>query len=173
MRFFDQYPKFYESGINSSANRMQQRFNAIIENNEKIIKNSTVLDLASHDGRWSFAALKNGAKFSTGIEGRKSKVEKSYELMKEYDVQNEKFEFIHGDVHKEISKIESGKYDVVFCLGFFYHTLRHEFLISEIKRISPKFLILDTMINQNEGPTIRLRSENFSVGGGPYQRFEI
>lgn len=172
MSFFDNFPLFYETGIHASPNRLQKRFEAIIEKNKEIIKNSTILDLASHDGRWSFAALKMGANYVCGIEGRKSLIQKSHEAMKKYGIPNEKYSFIPGDINTEIKKIESQKFDVVFCLGFFYHTMKHEFLLSEIKRISPKYLILDSIINPNNLPIIKLVLEDYSVGGDPVQGLE-
>lgn len=50
-------------------NRLNERYNAIIDANKTIIKNSRILDLASHDGRWSFATLKSGSEYTLGIEG--------------------------------------------------------------------------------------------------------
>ena len=63
VNFFDDYSAFYKTGQTGIRPKMlNARFHALIENNKEIIKNSTILDLASHDGRWSFAAIKNGAK---------------------------------------------------------------------------------------------------------------
>ncbi len=65
VNFFDEYSSFYKTGKTGTNPKMlNARFHALIENNKEIIKNSTILDLANHDGRWSFAALKNGAKKS-------------------------------------------------------------------------------------------------------------
>ena len=61
--FFDDYPNFFQTSKTvEHPNHLNGRFKAIIESNLNIIKNSSILDIASHDGRWSFAALKNGAK---------------------------------------------------------------------------------------------------------------
>ena len=42
-------------------NRMNERYEALFASNRDIFDGARVLDLASHDGRYSFAALKTGA----------------------------------------------------------------------------------------------------------------
>ena len=70
--FFDDYSSFYKTGkIGIKPKMLNARFHALIESNKKIIENATILDLACHDGRWSFAALKNGAKKVYGIKRKK------------------------------------------------------------------------------------------------------
>src|SRR3954470_3000649 len=49
-------------------NRMNERYEALFAGNRDIFKGARVLDLASHDGRYSFAALKTGAAHVTGVE---------------------------------------------------------------------------------------------------------
>ena len=61
--FFDSFSAYYKTGMTGTRpDMLNNRYNALIRNNENIIKDSIILDLASHDGRWSFAALKTGAK---------------------------------------------------------------------------------------------------------------
>ena len=94
--------------------------NAVIGNNLDMLKDATVLDIASHDGRWSFAALKNGAKKVYGIEGKKELVQSSIENMKKYGIAEDKYNFVAGDIFEEIKKIPINEIDVVFCLGIFF-----------------------------------------------------
>jgi len=62
-RFFDTYPQFYRtSNTAARPDRLNDRYRAIIDFNRGIIQGSTILDIASHDGRWSFAAIKSGAR---------------------------------------------------------------------------------------------------------------
>jgi len=122
----------------------------LIESNRKILQNSTILDIASHDGRWSFAALKSGAGQVIGIEGRQELVDKAIQNMMHYDIEPNKYRFITGDIHQEIHKIEE-RIDVVLLLGFFYHTMKHYELFEAIKKIGPKYIILDSNV-VNGGP---------------------
>lgn len=164
MTFFDDYPEFYKtSKTKPFPNRLNMRYKALIESNLDKIRNCSILDIASHDGRWSFAAIKNGAKFVCGIEGRVELVENSNQTMKKYNVSNNMYKFIEGDINQEIKKLEPGKFDTIFCFGFFYHTMNHLNLLAEIKRLNPKWLILDTVVSKSDTPIIELHVENSNV----------
>jgi hypothetical protein len=46
------------------------------------LQNMTILDIASHDGRWSFAAIKNGVKeISSIVSSRKYLIENTIKIM--------------------------------------------------------------------------------------------
>jgi len=80
--FFDSFRDFYSTSMTGqSANRLNNRYQILIENNRNIIENSRILDLASHDGRWSFAALMNKASKVVGIEGKSHLVENAKKNM--------------------------------------------------------------------------------------------
>ena len=56
--FFDQYPRFYETSETFAyPSRLNLRHEAIFAENTDIFEGRRVLDIASHGGRWSFAAL--------------------------------------------------------------------------------------------------------------------
>jgi len=159
--FFDQYSEFYKTSKTKPVpNRLNNRYIAMIESNKGIIQNSSILDLGSHDGRWSFAALKNGASKVIGIEGRSDLVESSFRNMEKFEIPVNQYSFLIGDALREIKKIEPEKIDIVFCFGLFYHIMDHYSLLSEIRRINPKFLILDTEISTSDKSVIELRLED-------------
>ena len=159
--FFDDYPKFLTSSKTvENLNHLNGRYEAIVGSNLEIIKNSSILDIASHDGRWSFAALKNGAKHVLGIEAREHLVNNAFQNMKEYDVCKDSYQFIKNDINSEIKNLKSNQFDVVFCLDFLYHTIEHWNLLSEIKRLNPKFIIIDTRIDLSNERIIKLHIDN-------------
>ena len=158
--FFDAYPVFYKTGIaGMDDTRLNSRYMALINHNKQIINNSSILDLASHDGRWSFAAIKNGANKVFGIEIEDGLAKNSLENFKKYEVPSEKYSFIVGDLFEEIKKLKPKEFDVVFCFGIFYHIMNHMQLIREIKRLEPKYLILDTEVTISKHPIIRIHQE--------------
>jgi hypothetical protein len=160
--FFDNYPEFYKTSTTSPfPNRLNSRYLALIESNLAYIQKHTILDIASHDGRWSFAAIKNGAKKVFGIEARLHLVENATKNMDIYGISSDRYSFIVGDIYDEITKIEPNVIDTIFCFGFFYHTMNHMQLLREIKRLSPKCVIFDTSISTTSYlPIIELKEED-------------
>ncbi len=165
--FFDQYPRFYSTSIvNASPERLNERYRALIGSNEQLIREKTILDLAAHDGRWSFAALKAGARHVTGIEGRSNLAESAIATAQAYGIGGERYRFIAGDVFDQIELVQTNSIDTVFCFGFFYHTPHHMLLLSKITQLNPKHLILDTAIDPSTTDcVIRLLKEKVAAEG--------
>jgi SAM-dependent methyltransferase len=169
MEFFDSFPAFAEpTRIGADRNRLNQRFEVLIGSNLRYIAGKRVLDLASYDGRWAFAALKSGARHVVGIEGSARFVEMAHTAFAEYEIPSDLYRFIVGDVHDTIATITPGTIDTVFCFGFFYHTAHHLALLSSIRRLRPQYLILDTEVvgAKSMDAIIQLREQNPAVWGG-------
>jgi hypothetical protein len=161
--FFDAHPRFYETSQTSPYHgRLNLRYEAIFAENRDILNGARVLDIASHDGRWSLAALECGAKSVVGIEARADLVEKSAENLAFYGYAPERYEFIAGDILEVLAE-QKLEVDVVLCLGFLYHTLRYNELLHRIKSMRPSHVIHDT---EAEGmakggrPAVILRKES-------------
>jgi predicted RNA methylase len=160
--FFDSYPRFVETSETGPwIERLNGRYVALIESNRDLISGARVLDLASHDGRWSFAALQNGAASVVGIEHKPRLMKKTVENFEFYGVPQEKYDFIEGDIFQRIDEL--GDFDVVFCFGIFYHINDHMLLLSKIARRNPRVLIMDTNISLIQESVIELAYEG--MGG--------
>lgn len=158
--FFDSYPRFFStSTTNPRPGRLNPRYRALIENNQNVIRDRTILDLASHDGRWTFAALKAGARHALGIEGRANLVAAANSTLHEYGIAEDRYRFIVGDVFEQLDLIAPGSIETIFCFGFFYHTPHHMRLLSKIARLDPQHLIIDTEVDRSTEPIVRLRKE--------------
>jgi hypothetical protein len=127
-----------------NPNRLNWRCELLLTRNQEHIKNKRVLDIASQDGRFSYASLKLGAIHVTGVEGRKQSVEKATENLRKSGFDPADFHFIIGDIFDYLSQFESGQFDTILCLGFFYHTVKQHQLFSELRRLQPESIILDT-----------------------------
>jgi hypothetical protein len=164
MEFFDAFPRFYETSKTGPwPNRLNGRYRALIQSNQQIIAGASILDLASHDGRWSFAALKNGAKKVVGIEGRRELVQHSMDTMELYGIPRSRYRFICGDVFEEIGAFGEDEFDLVLCFGFFYHIMNHMLLLENVKRLRPQYLLIDTGISADTRSVIELREEDVSA----------
>ena len=162
--FFDNYPRFFTtSTTKAQPDRLNQRYRALIESNADIIAGRRILDIASHDGRWSFAAHKAGASYVLGIEARSYLVEASKSNLSGYGVSESHTEFVQGDVLTEIDRLQPGLFDTVFCFGFLYHTNDHMSLLRKIARLEPKYLVIDTLISVNPAKIIEIRKEKIDL----------
>ncbi len=166
--FFNHFPQFVETsetdphGGGRELARMNARYRALVHEHREILKDAYVLDLASHDGRFSFAALKTGAKKVVGIEIEPGLADKAVENMRRYDVDPDSYEFVVGDIFDGIEHVE--RVDVVFCLGILYHINEHVRLLTKIAEAQPRWLLIDTNITQREDAVIELRN---AVTGRP------
>src|SRR5215467_8877942 len=142
--FFDQFPRFYRTSSTApEAARLNLRYEAIVGQNRDIFAGASVLDLASHDGRWSLAALAAGARSVTGVEARPELVKAAAENLGAYGYGADRARFVTSDVHQVLGTQDFDA-DVVLCLGFLYHTLRYNQLLHGIRRTGARYLIIDT-----------------------------
>lgn len=155
---FDDYPLFFESSVGAWPERLALRHAAIIGANKDILCGASVLDIACHDGRWSFAALKAGARHVTGIEVRPGMVQSATETLRSYGVSDASFQFVVGDLNNQTKAPLSC--DVVMCLGYFYHTLNHLALFEYMASTGARNLILDGLVTPGDAHVITMYPEN-------------
>src|SRR5258706_7559390 len=106
-RFFNAFPRFVETSETGHVlDRLNARYLGLIHENRELIAGANVLDLASHDGRFSFAALQNGAARVVGIETEPHMVQKSLANMDHYNVPRSQYEFLVGDMFELIDHAE-------------------------------------------------------------------
>jgi hypothetical protein len=142
--FFEQFPRFYTTSSTASTTaRLNLRYEAIFGENRDIFAGASVLDLASHDGRWSLAALAAGARSVVAVEARPELVRAAAENLGVYGYGADRVRFVTGDVHEVLGGQEV-EADVVLCLGFLYHTLRYNELLAGICRTGARYLVIDT-----------------------------
>lgn len=130
----------------ANTNRLNWQCEILLTRNREAIKDKRVLDLASHDGRFSYACLKLGAKHVTGVEIRPHLVKYAKENLVDMGYNAGEFDFIKENVFDYLHEVKPGEFDTILCIGFFYHTIKQIELLMEISRIQPKYFILDTMI---------------------------
>ena len=156
-RFFDAFPRFGETSETGPwLDRLNARYMALVDSNRELLRDARVLDLASHDGRFSLAAVKSGAARVVGIELDRRLRDAALENMETYGVPRDRYEFVLGGIIERIDEVEP--FDVVFCFGILYHLTDHMVLLSKIAAREPRHLIIDTHVSQREGAVIELRN---------------
>jgi predicted nicotinamide N-methyase len=158
--FFADYPDFFTTSETSAQPwRLNLRYEAIFGENRELFDGASVLDIASHDGRWSLAAARTGASAVVGIEARADLVEHAARTLGKYGVEESRYRFVAGDVFDVLAHggIQA---DVVLCLGFYYHTLRYNELLTRIRQTGARTVLIDTLIRPDEKePMLRLFRE--------------
>jgi hypothetical protein len=161
--FCDLYPRFLETTETvPSRSRLNSRWRAIIGWNREILTGRRIMDLGSHDGRWSFAALKAGAAHVTGVEARSHLADKAAENFRYYGATASSYEMKTGDAVEALRATKAGSVDVLMCLGFFYHTMEHMRIVVEARRIGVAYIIVDSHVSSSEAPIIALSFEAVS-----------
>jgi len=163
--FFDDHPRFLDTSTTASQpTRLNLRHEALITANADLLRGARVLDLASHDGRWTMAALEAGAAHVTGIEARPDLVAHARKTLHSYGAAPETYDFITGDVFEVLAKADL-EVDVVQCFGFLYHTLRYPDLLSGLAKIAAPWLLLDTKVHPSKHRVIRVGVDDISNEG--------
>jgi hypothetical protein len=156
-RFFERFPRFLETDETGSVvDRLNARYLGLIHSNRELIEGAKVLDLASHDGRFSFAALQIGASRVVSVETEPGLVQTHRANLEYYQVPADKYELLQGDIFELIDRVEDC--DVVFCFGILYHINHHMLLLEKIAELDPQTLLIDTNISQLESAAIELRN---------------
>lgn len=165
-RFFRRYPRLRETSMTGvRGERLEYRYRALIERNVDVIRDCRVLDLASHDGRWTLAALDAGAFHVTGIEGRESLVARAAATLEAYGFAPHQHHLLHGDCLAQLARLDVGSFDTVFCFGFLYHTLRQFDLLRAITELQPHTLLIDSRVVPRGEPAIVLAYDDSSLEG--------
>jgi hypothetical protein len=161
MGFFDflgELPRYAEHA--GGITRLNKRYDFLIAPYVDEIAGSSVLDIASHDGRWSYALSAAGAREVVGIEGRQETIDQfaDYPTGPEKD----RVRFLQGDVYEVLPQLveEGKKFDVVALFGIFYHVMDHYLLLKLIHRLEPRLIIVDSEFYLSDEPTIRLFRES-------------
>ena len=147
--FTDALP-FLETGkVGASLPRLNQRYEIFMRPNEQEFVGARVLDLGSHDGRWTYAALQAGAKHVTGVEWDQSLVNVANESLSELFPGEYRFEFVPSDITSYLASANDS-FDIVLCLGLLYHINDAQRALKLIRDLEPKLLVLDTSVVEIE-----------------------
>jgi hypothetical protein len=173
MSFFDRHARFRAtSSTDTQGERLEYRHRLLIEQNRPLLAGKRVLELASHDGRWTCAALEQGAVHVTGIEGKPHLIDHACTTLSEYGYSADRYRFIAGDCLTELGKLPRGSFDTVTCFGFLYHTIHHYQLLQAITALEPTALLIDSKFVLDELAAMVLGWDDSSREGAALQESE-
>ena len=140
--------------------RMNRRHKFLIDDNIDDFQGARVLDLAAHDGRWSYAMAAAGASKVVGIEGRADLV-KRFENYPDAAIRD-KVELRVDDVFLGLDKAYAAEecYDVIAVFGLLYHLMDHYRLLVAIRKLDPEVIIIDSEFCLAGWPMVKLIKED-------------
>jgi len=160
MGFFDflrDNPRY--SGTPGGVKRLNKRYRFLVRPYVDELAGASVLDLASHDGRWSYALSSAGAREVVGVEFRQELIDQfaSYPAGEAKD----RVGFVQGDVYEVLPRLaaEGRRFDVVAVYGLLYHVMDHYGLLKQIARFEPRLVIIDSEFYMTPDPVIRVIRE--------------
>jgi hypothetical protein len=140
--------------------RMNLRYHFIIQKFLTEIAGARVLDLAAHDGRWSYAFAAAGAGSVLGLEARSELISQFAtfpESQFKHRVLLECIDVFDGLRHLVV---DEQKFDVIALLGIFYHITDHYGLLDLVRQLRPKLVIVDSAFLTAPALLMELRLED-------------
>ncbi len=159
-RLIRSLPKMRDSATNFlDLIRLRHRYNAIIGQNRELLRGARVLDLISYAGFWGLAALDAGAASVVVVETSQKTFAAARKNFLQSQFEAERYRLLKAKITEVLKKMEPKQIDVVLCKRYFEHCYLPDFF-SELYRLQPKYVIVDTKVAMGEGALCR-----FSIGG--------
>lgn len=146
----------------TTIHRLHQRHRLIIEPFQPQIQGARVLDLACHDGRWSYALAAAGAAEVIGVETRQELIDRFQQFPdREFKA---RVSITRNDLYTEMeARAAAGeRFDVVAVYGIFYHVMDHFRLLDLARRLSPELIIIDSEFIRADNAIVQVLKEEVS-----------
>ncbi len=140
--------------------RLESRHAFLVAPFTSEIAGQPVLDLGAQDGRWSYALARAGAARVVAVEARGDVAQDLARLPS--DIHRDRITLRVADVFDALeAAIAAGEtYGFVAVYGLFYHVMDHFRLLSLIRQLDPKVIVIDGDFNKRPLPVITLRMED-------------
>ncbi|WP_370399030.1 class I SAM-dependent methyltransferase [Sulfitobacter sp. JB4-11] len=155
--FLEGLPKYGDDA--KEVARQRQRHAFLIEPFLGDIKGARVLDIAAHDGRWSYAFADAGAASVLGIEGREELVDLFSEFP--HTPAKDRVSLRVEDLYDGLDRLlaEKQTFDVIALFGIMYHVMDHFRIVRQCVKLSAKLIIIDSEFVKGVNPYIQIIKE--------------
>ncbi|MEM1364042.1 MAG: class I SAM-dependent methyltransferase [Pseudomonadota bacterium] len=146
----------------NTIHRLAQRHRLIIEPFADQISGARVLDIAAHDGRWSYALAHAGATEVIGVEARQELIDR-FAHFPNTDFKS-RVTLLCNDLYKEVeSRIAAAEtFDVIAVYGIFYHIMDHFRLLSLLAQLKPTLIVIDSEFIKADNAIVQVLKEDVS-----------
>jgi SAM-dependent methyltransferase len=152
-------PIFAPAHVNRHEQRKTYFFSPLVRLCGGSLVGRRVLDLGCNAGFWSLAAIEAGADFVLGVDGRQMHIDQANLVFEAKRVEKTRFRFQMADVFK-LDLSDEEPFDIVLCLGLFYHVSKPFELMERISAWNSDLLVIDTSLDRTPGTYFRLRGQN-------------
>jgi hypothetical protein len=120
------------------------RVDTLLARHGDVIRDCRVLDLASHMGTLSYAALQLGARQVHGVDTEEAMVRKGEDLFRREQVVPDSYRFEVKDVFEFLEDCKPDHFDTILCFGLLYYVMEPFRLLKLMARVARKSILLDT-----------------------------
>ncbi|MGR3541463.1 MAG: class I SAM-dependent methyltransferase [Hasllibacter sp.] len=146
-------------GDRKHTDRLNVRHRFVVDAVRDELRGARLLDLASHDGRWSYAYAAAGAASVHGVEGRQELID----MFAAYPATDFKANctFERADIFDALERMvrEGARFDVVAMLGILYHVTDHHRLLRLVRALEPRLVIVDSEFIARPNPVVQFGRE--------------
>ena len=146
-------------GDHRHTDRLNLRHRFVVEAVRDEVTGGRVLDLASHDGRWSYAYAAAGAAAVHGVEVRQELID----LFEAYPGTpfKARCRFERADLFDALDRmVRAGeRFDVVAVLGILYHVTDHHRLLRLVRALEPRLVVVDSEFIVRPNPMVQFVRE--------------
>lgn len=147
---------------NKYALRHRQRekhfFEPLVRLNGGSLEGKRVLDLGCNAGYWSLRAVKAGADYVLGIDGRQMHVDQANFVFDIKEMEKSRYDFVLGNVF-DFDYDRFGTFDIVLCLGLLYHISKPMELMELISRVNTDLLVIDSTLSKLRGSLFEVKKD--------------
>ena len=143
-------PIFDQRKINRHIQRKRYFFQKLVHLYGGTLKGKRILDLGCNAGYWALEAIKSGADYVMGIDGREMHIDQANFVFEVLGVNKQNYTFILGNLF-DIDFKDYGEFDIVFYLGLMYHICKPVVLMEKIQEVNTDLLVIDTSLSRATG----------------------
>jgi predicted nicotinamide N-methyase len=151
-------PVYDPTLVNRHRQRKRYFFDPLVKLCGGSLKGKRVLDLGCNAGFWSLCAIEAGCDQVVGIDGRAMHVEQANLIFEASGVALHRYSFLHANLF-DMPELDLGTFDIVLCLGLFYHVCRHMTLLEWIAQRNTDLLVIDTVLSTLPGSAMQVNHE--------------
>ncbi len=157
MAYFD-FLRELAAYTDDMVTRMDRRHGRIVAPFQADLAGARVLDLAAHDGRWSFALAEHAAQV-IGVEARGDLIARFADFPA--GPVRDRITLVQDDIYADLDRriAAQDSFDVVAMFGIYYHVMDHYGLLARVTRLRPKLVIIDSEFIIDKNPMIAMVRE--------------